>query len=80
MKSDEEESMAENKMTAKEFKQIFNDAGMDFKIWGYEGILNEIAIAQTSLANETKHDALKEMYQSRSQFIYNALKERGHYE
>lgn len=72
--------MAKKKMTLKEFKQIFNDAGLDFNIWGYEGILNEIAIAQNAMAEETKHDVLKEMYQSRSEFIYNSLKERGHYE
>ena len=72
--------MAKKKMTLKEFKQIFNDAGMNFDIWGYEGILNEIAIAQNAMAEETKNDVLKEMYQSRSEFIYNSLKERGHYE
>ena len=72
--------MAKKKMTLKEFKQIFNDAGMDFDIWGYEGILNEIAIAQNAMAEETEHDALKEMYYDRSRFINAKLKERGHYE
>ena len=72
--------MAKKKMTFKEFKQIFNDAGMDFDIWGYEGILNEISIAQNAMAEETEHDVLKEMYYNRSRFIHTKLKERGHYE
>lgn len=46
--------MAKKKMTFKEFKQIFNDAGMDFDIWGYEGILNEISIAQNAMAEENR--------------------------
>lgn len=72
--------MPKEKMTLKEFKKIFNDAGLDFKIWGYEGILNEIAIAEEHMEDETDSDVLKKMYKSRRQFIYDALKARGFYD
>lgn len=68
------------KMTLKEFKQIFNDAGMDFDIWGYEGILNLLMIAEQHLEQETESDLLKKMHKDRGMYIYNSLKERGYYE
>lgn len=72
--------MAKKKMTLKEFKQIFNDAGMDFDIWGYEGILNLLMIAELHLEQETESDLLKKMHEDRGRYIYNSLKERGYYE
>ena len=72
--------MAQKKMTLKEFKQIFNNAGMDFDIWGYEGILNLLIIAEGHLEQETESDLLKKVYEDRRMNIYNSLKERGHYE
>lgn len=72
--------MAQKKMTSKEFKKIFNDAGMDFDIWGYEGILNMLVMAEVYLENETDNDVLKKMHAERRMRIYNSLKERGYYE
>lgn len=71
--------MAQKKMTSKEFKQIFNDAGYDFDIWGYEGILNLLMIAEQYLEQETASDLLKKTHEDRGMYIYNSLKERGYY-
>ena len=71
--------MAKKKMTSKEFKQIFNDAGFDFGIWEYEGILNLLMIAEQYLEQETESDLLKKMHEDRGMYIYNSLKERGYY-
>lgn len=72
--------MAQKKMTSKEFKKVFNDAGFNFDIWGYEGILNLLVMAEGYLENETDSDVLKEMHKSRRMHIYNSLNERGYYE
>lgn len=42
------------KMSAKEFKQVITDVYGDFECWGFEGMLNLIAIAESHLANEDR--------------------------
>lgn len=71
--------MAKKKMTSKEFKKVFNDAGFDFDIWGYEGILNLLILAENYLEDETDSDVLKKMHERRRMHIYNSLRERGYY-
>lgn len=72
-----------NKMTAKEFIEVLNNIGLDFDIWGYEGILNEISTAQHYAAMKLEQDGcigLSKYNRERSDMIYDILKERGYYE
>lgn len=84
----------EKRMTAKEFKKIFNESGYSFEIWGWEGILNMLSIyhqlesdRSKEKAANTEDEELKGIYTScanseekRSFIIYNALKEFGFYD
>ena len=70
------------KMTAKEFKEILNEANIDFETFGYEGILNLLSIAKHYQAEEYKQLGQKEMAnwaREDSDTIYNALNARGYY-
>lgn len=71
------------KMTAKEFKQVLTDAGMNFEIWGWEGILNIISIHEDRNSNEMREKGLMagaDGCHRRADSIYNVLKARGYYD
>ena len=65
------------KMTAKEFKKVLADAEIDFEVYGYEGVLNLIALANIYLEDETNYENLKQMYARRRNAINNVLEEKG---
>ena len=72
------------KMTLKEFKDALeNVAGMSMEIWGWEGILNTIAVASQYMAKE---DAMlgclsaSSAEQERKDRIEKYLTEIGYYE
>lgn len=47
------------KMTLKEFKEALMEGGMNIEIWGWEGILNELVIAQRTIADESERVGCK---------------------
>ena len=70
-------------MKGKEFKKIMTDAGMDFTLYGYDGILN--AIILMSSAAEEKYrimglTGIARYYKKISETIFTALNERGYYD
>lgn len=75
--------MSKKRMTLKEFKQIFADAGFDMEIWGYEGILNMISGYTRHLADNAKALGCETAYdrqREQAQKIFDALYERGYYD
>ena len=77
------------KMTAKEFKEILTDAGMDFSIWGYEGIINVLSLYYRHESQRymdeylETHDrgakACMTIEYEKADRMYKALEERGYY-
>ena len=70
------------KMTLKEFKEIFNECGHNFEVWGYEGILNLIAIADYQDAKDMEKEGLMagaKALRSKANYITNVLEERGYF-
>ena len=70
------------KMTSKEFKKVFEDAGFDFEVWGYEGILDLVAVAVRSQAIEAENRGavtVPKRCRERADYIENTLRERGYY-
>ena len=67
-------------MNSKEFKKVLTDAGLNFEIFGYEGILNLISI-YLHLDAQQKHEgsALAEYEEENSDKIYKYLQNRGYY-
>lgn len=72
------------RMTLKEFKDAFeNVAGMSMDIWGYEGILNCIAIMSQYEAREDARlgcSSISSLEQDRCDRITEYLKARGYYD
>ena len=71
------------KMTSKEFKEAVNKVGLDFKVCGYEGILNALASGFRTQSREydTKElKALSDMYLDMANKIYDILDARGYYD
>ena len=71
------------KMTLKEFKEALSAGSTDFEVFGYEGILNLIQIAQTKLADDSEANGstiLPDYYRRHRDALYNILKERGYYD
>lgn len=69
-------------LTAKEFKQILTDAGIDFDIFGYEGILNLVSMCYDFKAEAHEKEGctvLQQMEEERAHKIYNALYKIGYY-
>jgi len=70
-------------MKKNEFKKIMTDAGMDFSVYGYEGILNTI-ILMSSAAEEKYRimgfTGIARYYKKISETIFTALNERGYYD
>lgn len=71
------------KMTAKDFKKIIDDAELYFDCWGYEGILNILAIFEDQQSKEELekgHTAYAASLKRISDKIYDALCARGWYD
>ena len=71
------------KMTAQEFKKVATDIGLDFDIYGYEGILNELSIYARAYSFEELakgHKALADRAMKITDGIYRALDNRGYYD
>lgn len=83
------------KMTSEEFIQILNDSGLDFEVFGYEGILNMLSMYLTNEAVNYETRAIFEgqkgndnggllglmkKYDNGGSVIYHALENRGYYE
>ena len=70
-------------MTNKEFKKILKDAGMDFSVYGYEGILNKLSILSDYARKEYEkkgNKVLAKLEYDTGKVIYEALKNRGYYD
>ena len=69
------------KLTNKEFKSILTECGIDFDIWGYEGILNYVI---RCLYNDAKQEIEKgfiasaELDRERANKLYDILEQRGY--
>ena len=71
------------KMTAWEFKKVLSDVGLDFNIYGYEGILNELSLACRAYSSEQLaggHKNTAEWLMEITDGIYKALDRRGYYD
>lgn len=67
------------KMTEKEFIAAFENAGFDFSVWGYEGILNQISSLYYRYAEEAKSKLMRDFYGKKANKLHNLLEERGYY-
>ena len=70
-------------MTNKEFKKILKDAGIDFNVYGYEGILNKLSILSDYKRREYKekgNEVLAKFEYDSGNVIYEALANRGYYD
>ena len=71
------------KMTMKEFKEALKIGGMDFEIWGWEGILNELVIAQRHIADDSERLGCKNIADCRrrnADKMVAILENRGYFE
>ena len=71
------------KMTAKEFKEALNNAGVSFDVFGFEGILNTLSIAYAKDSEEYSIKGLKAaaaVTYEQSKKLYYILNERGYYD
>lgn len=71
------------KMTNKEFKEALEKANISFDFWGYEGILNMIAILekyQKKECLEKGFNASAKACERRRKAIFDILNERGYYD
>lgn len=64
--------MSKSKMTAKEFKRICTECGYDFEVWGFDGILNELALLNYKQMHEHKDESLKNHYRTRARKLTRA--------
>ena len=72
-----------SKMSAREFKKVLTDVGLDFDIYGYEGILNELSLACRAYSFEqlaSGHKNTAEWLMEITDGIYRALDNIGYYE
>lgn len=70
------------KMTAREFKQILTSVGLDFDIYGYEGVLNELSLACRAYSFEQLAQGYKntaDWLMEINDGIYRALDNRGYF-
>ena len=71
------------RMTAGQFKKVITEAGLDFNVYGYEGILNELSLYARSYSAEQKasgFDHYAGYLDNLAQTIYKALDKRGYYD
>ena len=75
-------SKKQKAMTKKEFVAVLEKAGMYFDVYGYEGILNMIALYSKYASDlyELKSPAISKMYQHQDDVIYEELSSRGYYD
>ena len=69
-------------MTAKEFEKVLTNCGIDFSIWGYEGIINIVSTYCSMEAKEYEKKnkkALVELYNDRAHKTYEYLESIGYY-
>lgn len=69
-------------MTSKEFEEILDKVGINFKIYGYAGILNKVAICENAMANDEADrncETLEKMYRGYANAIHDELTRRGYY-
>ena len=70
------------KMTMKEFKEALEIGGMNFEIWGWEGILNELVIAQRHIADDSERLGCKNIADCRrrnADKMVAILENKGYY-
>lgn len=71
-------------MTLKQFKQVLEDAGLNFEVWGWEGILNMISGYNDYLAEQAlRIGGMSYAYthsKEAADKIFKALEERGYYD
>ena len=67
------------KMTAKEFKEILTESGVDFEIFGFDGILNELSIYNEMMAKKYAGTCVEMAYKNISNKIFKELEKRGYY-
>lgn len=74
--------MKNQKMTKKEFIEVFEAAGFSFEVWGWEGILNMIAGYNDFLAQDAAklgQNKIVEMELKKAKYIEEYLSKRGYY-
>ena len=70
------------KLTNKEFKTFLTESGIDFDIWGYEGILNYVI---RCLYHDYREETEKgftvsaELDRERANKLFDILEKRGYY-
>ena len=70
------------KMTNKEFREAFEQAGYNWDVWGYEGILNMISVLEQKNSDEAILRGCLPSARAcleRSNKLYDILDERGYY-
>lgn len=71
------------KMTLKQFKEVFEKAGFNFDVWGYEGILNLIESHEWYEYHHFKDEnkqSLADMAHERIDIIHDELVKIGYYD
>lgn len=70
------------KVNSKEFKEVLTDSGLNFDIFGYDGILNLISIylEMDSVKYIETSPEFAEYEHNNSDKIYHYLKDRGYYD
>ena len=72
-----------NRMTKKKFLEVFEAAGFDFDVWGWEGILNMISCHESYSADLAERDgflAAAKGNRERADYIFDVLKDLGYYD
>lgn len=70
-------------MTVKEFKEALNTAGVDFDVYGFDGILNTLSIKYAYDSEEYSIKGLKAAATNTYEIfkkLYDILNERGYYD
>lgn len=71
------------KMTQKEFKAVLEKVGMNFEVWGWEGILNMISGYNEFLSEEAIKMGSENVYRHEKNIadaIFDELDKRGYYD
>ena len=69
-------------MTANEVKTILTDAGYDFRIWNWDGVLNMICAYSYHEARDLAakgNTVLAKVYENRAGIIFDALEAAGYF-
>lgn len=71
------------RVTNKEFKEILTACGMDFDVWGYDGVINLLVVAQRSMGDKDEaggYNTLAKREHEVADKLQDALRERGFYD